>query len=49
MWGTLILWVGSLVMVALIAWWVHRQQRDVDGYFTRDYHEPPVFQWHGPL
>jgi cyanate permease len=49
MWGVLILWLGSFAVVALIAWWIHRQQRDVDGYYTRDYREPPVFQWHGPL
>ena len=49
MWFVLVVWVGSLAIAALVAWWVHRHQRDIDGYYTRDYREPFVFQWHGPL
>jgi hypothetical protein len=47
MWYGLIVWLGGIALVGLLSWWIHRHQRDIDGYYVRDYRAPPVFQWQG--
>ena len=37
------LWLGSLVVVGLIAWWVRRRGSDVDDYYEREHRDPPTF------
>jgi hypothetical protein len=39
-----VLIVGGTLSAALaLGWWVHRHQRDIDGYEEREYREPPIF------
>ena len=49
MWFTLGLWLGSIGLTLLIAWRIHRHQRDIDGYYDRNFRPPLVFQWRGWL
>ena len=40
--------VGGAIALTLIgARWVHRFQRDIDGYLDREFRPPLVFQWPG--
>lgn len=49
MWLSLLLLGGTIGLVLLLAWWVHRHQRDIDDELPREYRDPPPFQWQGPL
>jgi hypothetical protein len=49
MWYALTVWLGSIGLVLLIGWRIHRHQRDIDGYYPREYRAPLAFQWHGWL
>lgn len=49
MWYALSIWLGSLGAALLLGWWIHRHQRDIDGYHDREFRAPLAFQWHGWL
>ncbi|HZA41799.1 MAG TPA: hypothetical protein VFA00_14375 [Actinomycetota bacterium] len=49
MWFSLGIWLGSIGLVLLLGWKIHRHQRDIDGYYQREFRAPLAFQWHGWL